>query len=39
MSAVKRHLFFPAKSTRFIPALRSGLTMFDFKNYTPTKKD
>jgi uncharacterized protein (DUF1015 family) len=32
MSAVQHHLFFPPKSTRFMPVLRSGLTMFDFKN-------
>jgi uncharacterized protein (DUF1015 family) len=32
VKAVKDQLFFPPKSTRFMPILRSGLTMFDFKN-------
>jgi uncharacterized protein (DUF1015 family) len=39
VKAVKDQLFFPPKSTRFMPILRSGLTMFDFKNNTPLTKD
>jgi uncharacterized protein (DUF1015 family) len=35
VKAVKDQLFFPPKSTRFMPILRSGLTMFDFKNTPP----
>jgi len=30
--AVKNNFFFPPKSTRFMPSLRCGLIMFDFKN-------
>lgn len=39
VEAVKNQLFFPPKSTRFMPILRSGLTMFDFKNNTPQPID
>jgi uncharacterized protein (DUF1015 family) len=39
VKAVKDQLFFPPKSTRFMPILRSGLTMFDFKNDTPLTKN
>jgi uncharacterized protein (DUF1015 family) len=39
ISAVKRNLFFPPKSTRFMPTLRSGLTMFDFNKRNTLKKD
>ncbi|MEY3171275.1 MAG: hypothetical protein RJA27_355, partial [Pseudomonadota bacterium] len=39
VKAVKDQLFFPPKSTRFMPILRSGLTMFDFKNTPPLPID
>jgi len=39
VAAVKKKLFFPPKSTRFIPTLRSGLTMYDFKKGSHFKKD
>lgn len=39
VSAVQHQLFFPPKSTRFMPVLRSGLTMFDFKNQVISPKD
>jgi uncharacterized protein (DUF1015 family) len=38
VSAIKKKLFFPPKSTRFMPTLRSGLTMYDFKKDFPKKK-
>lgn len=39
VKAVNEQLFFPPKSTRFMPILRSGLTMFDFKNNKPLPID
>ena len=39
VKAVNDQLFFPPKSTRFMPILRSGLTMFDFKNNIPLPID